>query len=66
MNVSIFRSFFSRAFGILIPPYQMTSETPLDWSQHVVNNSVILVRLAPMLKVTEFSVATDAFAAVNF
>lgn len=39
----------------------MASEIPLDWSQHVVNNTVILQRLTPVLKGTELSVATDVF-----
>ncbi|PKU40559.1 hypothetical protein llap_9144 [Limosa lapponica baueri] len=40
---------------------QMASEIPLDWSQHVVNNTVILLRLTPMLKGTDLSVAIDVF-----
>ena len=40
---------------------QMASEIPLDWSQHVMNNTVILLRLTPVLKSTELSVATDVF-----
>lgn len=37
----------------------MASEIPLDWSQHVVNNTTILLRLTHLLKGTELSVATD-------
>ena len=39
----------------------MASEIPLDWSQLVVNNTVISLRLTPMLKGTEIIMATDAF-----
>jgi len=54
------------AFRILIPYHlfrreQMASEIPLDWSQLVVNNTVISLRLTPMLKGTEIIMATDAF-----
>lgn len=38
---------------------QMASEIPLDWSQHVVDNTVILLRLTPVPKGTKFSVTTD-------
>lgn len=40
---------------------QMASEIPLDGSQHVVNNTVILLRLTPVLKGTKLSVTTDVF-----
>lgn len=37
----------------------MASEIPLDWSQHVVDNTVILLRLTPVPKGTKFNVTTD-------
>lgn len=40
---------------------QMVSEIPLGWSQHVVINTVILLRLTPVLKGTDLSVASDVF-----
>lgn len=40
---------------------QIASEILLDQSQHVMNNTVILLRLIPVLKGTELSVATDVF-----
>lgn len=40
---------------------QMASEIPLDQSQYVVNNTVILLRLTPVLRGTKLSVTTDVF-----
>lgn len=37
----------------------MASEIPLDWGQHVVNNTMILLWLTLLLKGTELSVAID-------
>lgn len=67
MSVDLGVEFFVGLFKCLVFPIpssrgeQMASEIPLDWSQHVVNNTVILLRPTLMLKGTKLYVATDVF-----
>lgn len=67
MSVDSGAEFFLGFFKDLVFPIpssrgeQMAPEIPLDWSQHVVNNTVILLRPTPMLKGTKLNVAIDVF-----